>query len=202
MDSQHRPSTMMLAKLPDWDKLETSSGLTLPSREPSDAPISHSTKLSPEPLKWMNKGRPVVPQINENPWRTHEAIMQIFLSREVILARRRENNAELVNVEKLQQTSTTIKPMLDFMSRISHPSFPRLKECFLHENHAFLVWEPLELSVSQILALKCPVTESELAAIVWPVGAGCVGEPRPWLTCHRFSKAYNTCAVAEGRSRR
>lgn len=115
-------------------------------------------------------------QINEDPWRTHEAIMQIFLSREVILARRRENNAELVNVEKLQRTSTTIKPMLDFMSRISHPSFPSLKECFLHENHAFLVWEPLELSVSQILALKCPVTESELAAIVWPVRAGLVGD--------------------------
>ncbi|KAJ5215571.1 uncharacterized protein N7498_001978 [Penicillium cinerascens] len=171
MDSQHRPSTMMLAESPNWDNLGISSGPTLPSRELSDAPISH-TKLSPEPLRLMNKGRPAVPQINEDPWRTHEAIMQIFLSREVILARRRENNAELVNVEKLQQTRTTIKPMLDFMSRITHPSFPSLKECFLHENHVFLVWEPLELSVSQLLALKCPVTESELAAIIWPVLEG------------------------------
>ena len=182
--------------------MEKSPGPTLPSPEPSDAPISHSTKLSPEPLRWMNKGRPAVRQINEDPWQTHEAIMQIFLSREVTLARRRDNNAELVNVEKLQRTSTTIKPMLDFMSRMSHPSFPSLRECFLHENHAFLVWEPLELSVSQLLALKCPITESELAAIIWPVGARCAGETRPWLTRHRFLKAYNTCADAEGRSPR
>ena len=173
MDSQHRPPTMLLETSPDWTKLGSSPSRTLLSAEPSDAPMSTSTKLSPEPLRWMNKGRPTVRQINEDPWQTHEAIMQIFLSREVTLARRRDNNAELVNVEKLQRTSTTIKPMLDFMSRMSHPSFPSLRECFLHENHAFLVWEPLQLSVSQILALKCPVTESELAAIVWPVGWAC-----------------------------
>lgn len=98
--------------------------------------------------------------------------MQIFLGRDVILARRRDNNAEVVNVEKLQRTSIAVKPILDFMGRISHPSFPNLQACYLHENHAFFVWEPLELSVNQLLALKCPIIESELAAIVWPVGGG------------------------------
>jgi hypothetical protein len=96
--------------------------------------------------------------------------MQIFLGRDVILARRRDNNAEVVNVEKHPRTSIAVKPILDFMGQISHPSFPNLQACYLYEDHAFFVWEPLELSVSQLLALKCPLIKSELAVIVWPVG--------------------------------
>lgn len=65
--------------------------------------------------------------------------MQIFLGRDVILARRRDNNAEVVNVEKLQRISIAVNPILDFIGRISHLSFPNLQAYYLHENHAFLV---------------------------------------------------------------
>jgi hypothetical protein len=178
MDSQDRPQTMLLESPPDFGQVgkDRSSPLTpLPAERPNDSTFD-STKLSPEPLRIVSKKRSTIPKINEDPWRTYEPGMQIFLGREVILARRREINAELVDVQKLQQTPAPAEPMLHFMNRISHPAFPTLKECFLHDDHMFLVWEPLELSVSQLLAVKCPVTEGELAAIVWPVSsAGMVG---------------------------
>lgn len=74
--------------------------------------------------------------------------MQIFLGRDVILTRRRDNNTEVVNVEKLQRISIAVNPILDFIGRISYLSFPNLQAYYLYENHAFLIWEPLELSVS------------------------------------------------------
>jgi hypothetical protein len=92
--------------------------------------------------------------------------------------------------------------MLHFMSQISHPSFPSLKKCFLHDDHIFLVWEPLELSVSQLLAVKSPITESELAAIVRPVSVSMLHDS--FLGSHPtgFLKVYNTSEVAEGRWQR
>jgi hypothetical protein len=55
------------------------------------------------------------------------------------------------------------------MSQLSHSSFRTLLGTYHHANDAFLVWEPVALSVSQILASRCLVTESEIAAIVQPV---------------------------------
>ena len=60
--------------------------------------------------------------------------------------------------------------MVEAMNQVSHPSFPTLLECYHHGDDAILVWEPAELSVNEILASRCPITESEIAAIVRPVG--------------------------------
>lgn len=169
MNSQHRPPTMLLESPPDFGQVGKSSLAISPSVEPPDDPTFDSAKLSPEPLRLVSKKRSAVRKINEDPWRTYEPGMQIYLGREVILAQHRENNMELVDVQKLQQTPSPVEPMLQFMGQISHSSFPSLKECFVHDGCIFLVWEPLELSVSQLLAVKSPIAESELAAIVRPV---------------------------------
>jgi hypothetical protein len=126
MDSQNRPSTMILGTLPDWSKVGESPQPPTATPEPSDAAIADPPKLSPSPLKWNKQARSAIRHINEDPWRTHEAGMQIFLGRDVILARRRDNNAEVVNVEKHSRTSIAVKPILNFMGQISHPSFPDL----------------------------------------------------------------------------
>ncbi|KAJ5461004.1 uncharacterized protein N7458_002556, partial [Penicillium daleae] len=163
---------MLLESPPDFGQVGKSSLAISPSVEPPDDPTFDSAKLSPEPLRLVSKKRSAVRKINEDPWRTYEPGMQIYLGREVILAQHRENNMELVDVQKLQQTPSPVEPMLQFMGQISHSSFPSLKECFVHDGCIFLVWEPLELSVSQLLAVKSPIAESELAAIVRPVLEG------------------------------
>lgn len=103
----------------------------------------------------------------------YEPIVEIFLGRSVCLAVHRGKKTELVNIQQLKQQSSSVGPALDAVSQISHHSFPRLLACYYHNGQVFLVWEPAELSVSQILASKCSITESEIAAIVWPVGRCC-----------------------------
>ncbi|KAJ5111777.1 hypothetical protein NUU61_001407 [Penicillium alfredii] len=72
--------------------------------------------------------------------------MEIYQGRHIVLARHRSDKAKLVNIQQLEQTSAT-KTVADTINHLSHRSFPRLLECYQQGDHAFLVWEPVELSV-------------------------------------------------------
>lgn len=114
------------------------------------------------------RSAPKVLPIAEDPWRTYEPIIEIVQGSLLLLARHRKRKAELVHIQKLQQSSS-IAVVCNSVSQLSHPSFRSLLECYYDASHAFLVWEPVALSVTQILASKCLITEIEIAAIVRPV---------------------------------
>lgn len=142
-----------------------------------------------------------IPLLIENPWHTYEAFIEITHARPVFLARRRTNKTELVHIQPRPCQSSSIESLLGTIGQLSHASFPALQECYHHENRAFLVWEPVELSVSQILASKCLITESEIAAIVRPV---CVDQPISRYSRadpRRFSRVSDICATEEESSR-
>ena len=86
-----------------------------------------------------------------DPWLTYEGIIEIYQGRLIVLARYQSNKAELVNIQQLKQTSAT-KTVADTINHLSHHGFPRLLEYYQQGDYTFLVWEPVELSVSQILA--------------------------------------------------
>ena len=111
---------------------------------------------------------PKVSPIAADPWGTYEPVIKIEQGAPVLLARHRRRKADLVHVQNLKHSSS-IGVLCDTVSQLSHPSFLSLLECYHHGDEAFLVWEPAALSVTQILASKCLITEREIAAVVRPV---------------------------------
>jgi hypothetical protein len=90
--------------------------------------------------------------------------------RRTFLARHRQNKAELVHVQQLEACATP-EADLTTISRLSHPSFLRLLRCYQHEGSTFLFWEPVELSLAQVIGTKYSIREAELVSIVWPVSS-------------------------------
>ncbi|KAJ5197138.1 hypothetical protein N7449_007617 [Penicillium cf. viridicatum] len=109
-----------------------------------------------------------VPILNEDPWADYEKGIEIFPKRHIFLARHREKKGELVHVQQLEEGVET-RPLLNTITCLSHRSFLRLLRCYQYEGLAFLVWEPVELSLSQIIGSKYSIREAELVSIVWPV---------------------------------
>lgn len=109
-----------------------------------------------------------VPIVNEDPWDDYERNIEIFPKRHIFLARCRENKADLVHVQQLDNGTGT-RLLLATASHFAHRSFLRLLRCYQHETSVFLVWEPVELSLSQVIGSKYSISEAELVSIVWPV---------------------------------
>ncbi|KAJ5449497.1 uncharacterized protein N7458_005946 [Penicillium daleae] len=109
-----------------------------------------------------------VPVLNEDPWADYEKSISIFPKRHTFLARHRQNKEELVHIEQLERNVAT-ESVHDTICRLSHPSFLRLLCCYHYEGSAFLVWEPVELSLAQVIGSKYAIREAELVSIVWPV---------------------------------
>ncbi|KAJ5460932.1 uncharacterized protein N7458_002484 [Penicillium daleae] len=171
MNSTHpepsRRTTVWLDDKPNWFKIDTQPRVSqTPDQQMNSGPESVTIPaagptIRVSPLKIL--------QTTEDLWQTYEPVVEIFLGRSVCLAHRRTKKAELVNIERLKQQSSSVVTMVESMTQVSHPSFPSLLDCYHHGDDAFLVWEPVELSVNQILASRCPITESDIAAIVRPV---------------------------------
>ena len=113
-------------------------------------------------------------QLSQDPWHTFEAIGEIFQDRPLLLARHKSERERLVHIQKLEQGSFSAPALLELMNKISHSSFLALQECYLHAGMAFLIWEPVEVSVGQILASKCMITASEVIEIVRSVSGGSI----------------------------
>jgi hypothetical protein len=74
---------------------------------------------------------------------------------------------KLVHIQQLGSAATEC--VHDTIGRLSHPSFLSLLCCYHYEGSAFLVWEPVELSLAQVMGSKYAIREAELVSIVWPV---------------------------------
>lgn len=156
---------------PDWATLERTSHPSAPSSTPQPDPaITPSTLSLPRPVLQKDQiAAHTIEPVFQNPWLTYEAIVVIFQGQSVFLARHRKNKATLVNIHLLRQQFSSVKPVLETISQLSHLSFLSLVACYCWEEQIFLVREPVELSVSHILASRCTITEGEIAAIVRPV---------------------------------
>ena len=137
-------------------------------RDVAELSSSHAVPDSTLLQKLKPKASSVATKIIlQDPWELYEARARIF--RNVILARHRKNKLELVNVQRLTTEPAVAQSLVETINRCSHHSFPRLHNFLEHENRYFLVWEPAEFTLNEVLASTCYITEAELAQIVWPV---------------------------------
>jgi hypothetical protein len=79
---------------------------------------------------------------------------------------------EFVHVQVCAVERSTIETMVQTIDQHAHRSFPQLFNVLQHGKHYFLMWEPTEFSLSEVLVSTCRITEKELARIIWPVRAG------------------------------
>ena len=105
----------------------------------------------------------------QDPWELYEARARIFLDRNIILARLRDRRFELVNIQRLTVEPAVAQSLVKVISRCPHHSFLHLHGFLEHGKCYFLVWEPAEFTLNEVLASECYITEAELAHIAWPV---------------------------------
>lgn len=85
---------------------------------------------------------------------------------QIILAQHRQHKREIVNIQCHSVDQSRIKDLLETISQLSHPIFPRLLESYYDVNHLYLVWDPIEIKVDNILTARWPANETELACIL------------------------------------
>ena len=134
-------------------------------------------------------------QLSQDPWHTFEAIGEIFQDRPLLLARHKRERERIVHIQKLEQGSFPSLTLLELIDKLSHASFLALQECYLHEGMAFLIWEPVEVSVGQILASKCMITASEIIEIVRSASGGSIIYFNPMLIDGRCWKEFSICLI-------
>ncbi|GFF62745.1 phosphorylase b kinase gamma catalytic chain, testis/liver isoform [Aspergillus udagawae] len=101
-----------------------------------------------------------------DPWSVYEPRAHVP-GRQVTLAQHGVNKQGIVNVQRLRIDRSQVQHLLETVSQLSHNNFLRLLESYYNKNQLFLVWEPVELSVADIVSAQWPINESELAGIVW-----------------------------------
>jgi hypothetical protein len=109
-----------------------------------------------------------LPVFYEDPWTDYEKGIEIFPKRHTSLCRHRRNREDLVHIQQLKACTAT-ESLINAVGRYSHPSFLRLLCCYHYDQSTFLVWEPVELSLAQVIGSKYSIREAELTSIVWPV---------------------------------
>ncbi|GFF62749.1 hypothetical protein IFM51744_11020 [Aspergillus udagawae] len=108
----------------------------------------------------------------QDPWEIYEPCAGIFYGRPLILARHRRCKMEFAHVQVCAVERSAIETMVQTIDQHTHRSFPRLLNVLQHGERYFLVWEPTEFSLNEVLASTCRITENELAQIVWPILKG------------------------------
>lgn len=110
---------------------------------------------------------------DQDPWVVYEKVfkreIRIFQGRDVVLARHRSNKMEMANIQELSIEPSQLEPLIQTIQQYSGRNFLRLLDTYQQGNLSFLVWEPVELSLNEVLASRCAITERGLAEIVWPV---------------------------------
>ncbi|KAJ6168039.1 hypothetical protein N7497_000882 [Penicillium chrysogenum] len=164
MDSnQRQPSrslTLWSDGTPHWAALERTSRPSASSSRPQPCPvIIPSTLTLPHPA--LQKGQIEVLTIQpvfENPWLAYEATVK-----------RQRDTRQYPSFEAeiliRQAIAGNNQPNIT-------PQLSRSGGVLLSEEQLFLVREPVELSISHILASRCTITGGEIAAIVRPVLGG------------------------------
>ncbi|KAL4891315.1 hypothetical protein BDV59DRAFT_194492 [Aspergillus ambiguus] len=110
--------------------------------------------------------------LEQDPWEIYEPCAGIFYGRPMVLARDRRSKMELVHIQMQTVERSTIEIRARTIDELAHRSFLQLLNVLQHGKRYFLVWEPFEFSLHELLASKCRITESELAQIMWPILKG------------------------------
>lgn len=134
--------------------------------ETAAEPVRHKHNLVMKPdIRTHSFNLPV---FHEDPWADYEKGIEIFPKRHTSLCQHRRDREDLVHIQQLKAGAAT-ESLLNTISRYSHPSFLHLLCCYHYDQSTFLVWEPVELSLAQVIGSKYSVREAELTSIVWPV---------------------------------
>lgn len=163
-----RPPTLFFPATTNWVKIAAGAPEVHQSQN-SKVEVAGTSQGPSRPPRAKRGSRPYeVPVVNKDPWGDYERSIEIFPKRHTFIASHRENKADLVHVQQLDNDSG-IRLLLATASQCAHPSFLRLLHCYQHEKSVFLVWEPVEISLSQVIGSKYSISEAELVSIVWPV---------------------------------
>lgn len=111
--------------------------------------------------------------VNQDPWVVYEARADVNYGRNVTLARHRVRKMDIIHVQRLSIDQPKAHALVRLVDQSIHHSFPRLLEYYHQGDDFFLVWEPAELSVNEILTSNWRIEKAELAQIVWPVSDDC-----------------------------
>ncbi|KAL2801685.1 hypothetical protein BJX63DRAFT_438586 [Aspergillus granulosus] len=79
---------------------------------------------------------------------------------------------DLVHIQECAVELPAIELLVHEIDQLTHRSFLQLLKVMQHGQRYFLVWEPTEFSLHEVLASKCRITECELAQIAWPILKG------------------------------
>ncbi|GKZ75308.1 hypothetical protein AnigIFM60653_002383 [Aspergillus niger] len=139
---------------------------------------------TPEPSPPTNDSRKALTTLNcyeQDPWDVYIPRARIRHGQQIILARHRQHKREIVNIQCHSVDQSRIKGLLETISQLSHPIFPRLLESYYDVNQLYLVWEPIEIKVDNILTARWPANETELACILRSNEYdSCLAREEPW----------------------
>ncbi|KAJ5291415.1 hypothetical protein N7478_000746 [Penicillium angulare] len=172
---QDRPETCFFPETPNWANISQAPGSRVSKRHAKD-PGSTLVAVKTSKRQRANTSlRPEAPSTgiqmwDSDPWDAFEKGIEIFPGRHVYLARDHGNKARLVHIQHLAEGVAGC--LLENINRHSHRSFLRLLHCYQYGSSSFLVWEPVELSLSQVLGSKCSIREAEMVSIIWPILTG------------------------------
>ncbi|KAJ5766710.1 uncharacterized protein N7511_004326 [Penicillium nucicola] len=191
MDVNHpkatRPETLLLPTKADFGgndsastapverTKEVAAPTTLTKSNPTTLP---KTKPPAQLVKFRKRKRKSelptssLETLSENPWSVYIKGIEIFPRKGIFLAQNREDKMELVHIQQLKAEPTSIQSLIKTVNGLSYRSFPQLLCHYQYEDHSFLVWEPVECSLSQVLGSKYVLSETEIASIVWPILIG------------------------------
>ena len=146
--------------------------ITTSDHVPSNQAFSRATSglncLPPQQFAPNPAPREILAQ---SPWEVYEPRACIYYGRIMVLARHQKNKATLVHIQMQAVERSAIEMCVQMIDRLAHRSIPRLLDVFQYAERYLLVWEPFECTLHEALALSCRITESEVAQILWPVGA-------------------------------
>lgn len=144
--------------------------------------------------------------IDQDPWTVYKAKADMCYCRNVTLAQHRKHKLEIVHIQHLPMVLSSAQALVRTIDQFSHQSFPRLLGFYHHPGSCFLVWEPVELSINEVLASRWRIEKVDLAQIVWSV-SGVLVQRYKWnmtwrrlvTTSNRSSMESNFFVIAEER---
>ncbi|KAI2884494.1 hypothetical protein CBS63078_11325 [Aspergillus niger] len=152
VSTQHEPPSNASHRVPsDQTSSRATSGLNCPPPQ----------QLTPNPAPREILAR--------SPWEIYEPCAGIDYGRIMVLARHRQNKANLVHIQMQAVERSAIEMCVQMIDRLAHCSIPRLLDVFQYAERYLLVWEPFECTLQQALALSCHIAESEVVQILWLV---------------------------------
>ncbi|KAH8430081.1 uncharacterized protein LDX57_007751 [Aspergillus melleus] len=107
-----------------------------------------------------------------NPWQTYKPCARTVYGEHMVLAQHRQRKAEFVHIQDDGTERPIVSSWVQALDQNAHRSFRRLVDVMQHHQRYFLIWEPIEFSVSEVLASTCEISESEIVQIIRPVLEG------------------------------